>query len=147
MNNLAVRHYSTCARDENVTIRLPFEGEDEMSHSPNPPHESPFACVMSAIDAGKRESHLANARELFKRVREIRELNDGFGFRLQDEPDLLVKVGEFIQLERLCCPFFGFAIDIEPEGGAVWLKLTGREGVKAFIKAEIGEFLDAPHWT
>ena len=117
-----------------------------MNHAMNPQHESPFACVMSAIDADQREPHLANARVLFKRVREIRELNDGFGFRLQDEPDLLVKLGEFIQRERLCCPFFRFTIDVEPEGGAVWLKLTGREGVKAFIKAEIGEFLDAPPW-
>jgi hypothetical protein len=41
----------------------------------------------------------------------------------------------------LCCPFFGFALEMEPEGGAVWLSLTGREGVKPFIIAEIGNYL------
>ena len=115
-----------------------------MTNSMDPQGESPFACVMSVIDADKREPHLANARALFKRIQEIRELDNGFAFRLGDSPDLLAKLGEFIALERLCCPFFGFAIEVEPEGGAVWLKLTGREGVKPFIKAEISEILGVP---
>jgi len=29
----------------------------------------------------------------------------------------------------------------EREGGPVWLRLTGREGVKAFIREEIGGLL------
>jgi hypothetical protein len=99
---------------------------------------------MTAIEPEQRGPHLANAKQLFKRVREIRELDDGFSFLLDDSPELFVKLGEFITFERLCCPFFGFAIEVEPEGRAVSLKLTGREGVKPFIKAEIGEFLDAP---
>jgi hypothetical protein len=117
-----------------------------MSHSTNEHRESPFACVMSAIDADKREPHVANAKALFSQAEEIQELENGFGFRLHNSPDLLVNLGEFIELERLCCPFFGFSVEAEPEGGAVWLKLTGREGVKSFIKAEIGEFLAVPVW-
>jgi|SRR4030095_16202465 hypothetical protein len=102
---------------------------------------SPFACAMETIEAGRRQEHLANARYLFNRVLEIRELSDGFGFRLESGPDLLTRLAEFIDLERLCCPFFGFNVEVESEGGATWLKLTGREGVKPFIRAEIGEFL------
>ena len=105
---------------------------------------SAFACVMEAIEAAKRPEHLANARYLFNRVVEIRELADGFAFQLQPGSGLLTKLGEFIELERLCCPFFWFVIEVEPEGGATWLKLTGREGVKPFIRAEIGEFLNGP---
>ncbi|MGI9167336.1 MAG: hypothetical protein ACR2G5_13325 [Pyrinomonadaceae bacterium] len=56
---------------------------------------------------------------------------------------MLVRTAEFIALERLCCPFFGFAVEVEREGGAVWLILTGREGVKPFIIAEIGDHLTA----
>jgi len=47
------------------------------------------------------------------------------------------------QAERLCCPFFGFGLRIKPEGGAVWLSLTGRDGIKPFIRAEIGQALPA----
>jgi|ERR1044071_1666812 hypothetical protein len=103
---------------------------------------SPFACVMDAIEPDKRQQHLAIAEHLFHSVNEIQELSDGYAFRLSNESDVLLKVAEFISLEKLCCPFFGFIIEVEPEGGDVWLQLTGREGVKAFIKAEIGEFMD-----
>ena len=117
-----------------------------MKDSTNAPRQSPFACEMSAIKAEQRQPHLANAKELFAHVAEIRELDNGFSFRLNDSPDLLRKLGEFIALERLCCPFFGFAIEVEPEGSAVWLKLSGRQGVKPFIQAEIGEFFRPAVW-
>jgi hypothetical protein len=105
--------------------------------------QSPFACVMTAIDSDKRETHLENARKIFGKVEQIRELQDGYAFRLPQQPLLLEDLARFINLERLCCPFFGFVLDIQPEGGDVWLNLTGREGVKPFIRAEIGEFLGA----
>jgi len=54
---------------------------------------------------------------------------------------VLTKAAEFISLERLCCPFLRFSLEVEPEGGPIWLRLTGREGVKAFIREEVGELL------
>jgi len=36
----------------------------------------------------------------------------------------------------LCCPFFDIDLRVEKEGGPLWLRLTGREGVKQFIKAD-----------
>lgn len=104
-------------------------------------HESPFACDMSAIAPSERSQHLAAIEELFGAVQEVRELPDGYAFRLPGETAWLRKAADFIARERLCCPFFGFALQIEPEGGALWLSLTGREGVKPFIGAEIGHAL------
>ena len=105
------------------------------------PNQSPFACVMDAIETQKREPHIANTRVLFKNVLEIIELDDGYAFRFSNEEDVLPSLTNFIVLEKLCCPFFGFAVEVEPEGGPVWLRLTGRDGVQPFIKAELGEFL------
>jgi len=105
--------------------------------------ESQFACVMTAIEPDRRESHLENARYWFPRVIEIKELDNGYAFRLADQPVLLEKLAAFVELERLCCPFFGFAIIVKPENSALWLELTGRDGVKPFIRAEISEFLTA----
>ena len=102
---------------------------------------SPFACNMDAIEADRRALHIATAKHLFSSVSEIKELPDGYAFRLPNESKVLLKVAEFVSLERLCCPFFGFTLDIGREGGEVWLQLTGREGVKPFIQAEIGEFM------
>jgi hypothetical protein len=102
---------------------------------------SPFACDMTAIEVSKRGQHIATIDALFRSTGEIREMPNGYAFRLPNESDVLVKAAEFIALERLCCPFFGFSLEIEPEGGALWLRLTGREGVKPFIQAEIGGHL------
>jgi hypothetical protein len=103
--------------------------------------ESPFACDMTAIAADQRGPHLAAIDKLFHAVQSFRELPNGYSFRLPNASEALLTAAEFITLERLCCPFFGFRLEIEREGGAVWLSLTGREGVKPFIMAEIGDHL------
>src|SRR5205814_8392921 len=103
--------------------------------------ESPFACVMDVLEPSKRQQHIATAQFVFAAVNEVRELPNGYAFHLPNESKMLRKVGEFISLEQLCCPFFGFTLEVEREGGAVWLQLTGREGVKPFIEAEIVEFM------
>ena len=78
---------------------------------------SPIACDMSAIEPGLRARHVATGGEVFRAVSEIRELADGYAFRLPAEPDTLLKTVEFISLERLCRPFLGFTPAVEPEGG------------------------------
>ena len=99
--------------------------------------ESPLACDMTAIAPEQRPQHLATSRELFARIEEVREMSNGYEFRLADSPLLLSQLAEFVSLEKLCCPFLNFAIEVEAEGGPVWLCLTGRDGVKAFIREEI----------
>ncbi len=96
---------------------------------------------MTAIPPDERQAHLATSKDLFSRIEEFRELADGYEFRFASGPDLIVKLGEFISLEKLCCPFLRFVTEVEAEGGPVWLRLTGREGVKAFIREEINGLL------
>jgi len=84
---------------------------------------------------------MATSRELFSRLEEIRELTDGYEFRLAEDPDTITRAAEFISLEKLCCPFLHFALEIKPEGEPVWIRLSGREGVKAFIREEISGLL------
>jgi len=104
-------------------------------------NEAPFACDMTAIAPEQRGAHLAAIQKLFQSVTAIQELPNGYAFQLPNESDLLRLAGEFVTLERLCCPFFGFSIEVGSEDGGVCLKLTGREGIKPFIMAEIGEHL------
>jgi hypothetical protein len=96
---------------------------------------------MSAIEPGARAGHVEAGKRLFRAASEIRELPDGYAFRLAADAGTLVTAAEFVSLERLCCPFLGFALEVEPEGGPVWLRLTGREGVKAFIREEVSGLL------
>ena len=105
--------------------------------------ESPFACDMTAVRVDQRKPHMATIEKLFRSVVSIRELANGYSFGLPDDLDTLLTAAQFISLERLCCPFFDFSLEVEREGGAVRLSLTGRDGVKPFIIAEIGDHLPA----
>jgi len=110
--------------------------------------QTPIACDMTVIPPDQRQSHLATSKNLFAKIQQIRDLENGYEFRLADEPGLMLELAEFIWLEKLCCPFLNFVIEVEQEGGPVWLRLTGREGVKAFIREEINGLLGVTiNWT
>jgi hypothetical protein len=99
--------------------------------------ESPFACDLSALgpEQRKRKEELgATLRSLRKGVR---ELPDGIEFELPSDARTFQDAAEWASLERLCCPFFDFDLRVEREGGPLRLSLTGRDGVRAFINAEI----------
>jgi hypothetical protein len=103
--------------------------------------ESPFACDMTAIAPHQRDQHIATIKRLFGAVKSVDELANGYKFEVPNGTETLGLAVEFISLERLCCPFFGFTLEVEPEGGKLILSLTGREGVKLFIMEELGEHL------
>ncbi|HKQ76884.1 MAG TPA: hypothetical protein VJ810_24525 [Blastocatellia bacterium] len=100
--------------------------------------ESPFACNMLALDAEGRRRHTVVMGQLRAAIKETQELSDGYALRFQSEQSTILLVAEFISRERLCCPFFTFELVAEREDGPLWLRLRGREGVKKFIKAELG---------
>ena len=109
---------------------------------------SPLACDMGAIPLAQRQAHLTASKELFAKIEEFRELANGYVFRFAIGPHLIVELAEFISLEKLCCPFLNFLVEVEQDGGPVWLRLTGRDGVKAFIREEINGLLGvAIDWT
>ena len=100
--------------------------------------ESPLACNMLALDAEGRKRHKAVSEQMRAAVKEVQNLADGYAFRFSAEQSTILLVSEFIARERLCCPFFRFELIAEGEDGPLWLRLRGREGVKEFIKAELG---------
>jgi hypothetical protein len=97
-----------------------------------PTNEAPLYRDLSALDPAQRERHQANTEQLFGSVEQIEELPEGYAFRWPAESVTILKVADFISLERLCCPFFNFALELEAENGPLWLKLSGRAGVKQF---------------
>jgi hypothetical protein len=100
--------------------------------------ESPLACNMLALNAEGRKRHKAVSEQMRAAVKEVQPLPDGYAFSFEAEQATILLVSEFIARERLCCPFFRFELITEQESGPLWLRLRGREGVKAFIEAELG---------
>lgn len=103
-----------------------------------------IACNLSAIDDENLEEHYNNGQAVFDAISEIREISDGYTFKLPAETELIRKTGAFMARERQCCPFFEFSLIIPADHKPVWLKLNGREGVKPYIKETLLPKLDAP---
>ena len=98
-------------------------------------HETPFACNLAAMTSEERERHRVLGEKLRGSVTEIRELPDGFMFRIPEEA--WTTAAEFVALERLCCPFLRFRLEWTAEQGPIWLSLTGAEGTKEFLRVEL----------
>jgi hypothetical protein len=95
--------------------------------------ESPLACDLSAISASDRPRYDELRRIVGAAVIGKRELPDGLAIQIDTNRIALPQIAEWISVERKCCPFFEFRIDLAPELGPVWLSLSGRAGVKEFI--------------
>jgi hypothetical protein len=97
----------------------------------------PIACNLTAIPASVREEHIISAPKLFEAAQEVQELPNGYAVRFLSEPGRLMTIAGFIENERLCCSFFNFRLDIEPNNGPLWLRLTGADGVKELLKTTL----------
>jgi len=99
--------------------------------------ESPFACNLAALTPQARKRHFDELSPALRaRKKSIRELRDGFEFEFPHDTATFKLVSEWVDGERLCCPFFDVDMRFDREGGSLWLRLTGREGVKQFIRAD-----------
>jgi hypothetical protein len=99
------------------------------------PQTPPIACDLTAIPLAVREQHISEGLQIFQGAQEVQELADGYAFRFANKAGVFMALANFVENERLCCPFYSFAIEVEPGHGPIWLRLTGGEGVKEFEQA------------
>src|SRR5271170_2319252 len=103
--------------------------------------DSPLACNRAALTVQERKRHFDElSPALQARKKSIRELRDGFEFEFPSDTATFQLVSEWVTGERLCCPFFDIDVHVEREHGSLWLRLTGREGVKQFIKSDFASW-------
>lgn len=95
-----------------------------------------FVCNPSAMNKEQRARYSVLTEQLFASRREIQELPNGYAVNFSASAQTIKDTAEFITYERLCCPFLNFEMTIEGENLSLHLK--GEEGVKEFLKAELG---------
>jgi hypothetical protein len=93
----------------------------------------PVACVLDALTAEQR----ARLEELLGVLRgmlsDVEETATGFRARLGGIS--LIDIAEWIALERRCCPFVRFTLEVE--GDETIVAVSGPEGTKAIFAAEL----------
>jgi hypothetical protein len=93
----------------------------------------PIACNLKALTSQQRK-HLGELGEhVIAAITESRELNDGYAFRVDPSRATVVDVAQWLELWRLCCPFYEFQIELRAADASLWLSLKGRPGVKEYI--------------
>ncbi len=94
--------------------------------------EIPIACTLTAAEQVAWSEGIG--RIVFTGYEEKRALPDGYALRYPGDDTWAQTLLDFIVHERACCPFFVFALTFESNHGAIWLHLTGSDGVKEFVE-------------
>jgi len=101
------------------------------------PSQTAFVCDPTALNAEQRKRYQVVLGKLQDSVQEVREVSNGYTFRHPTDVSTLLLLAEFITLHSRYCPFLHFTLTIETEVGPAWLTVTGPEGAKEFLRAEL----------
>jgi hypothetical protein len=94
-----------------------------------------LSCKLSTPELRRRKE--AVIAHLKKQILYTRELKNGFAYKFPGADTIIDELITFIKTERLCCKFFTFNISIAGHKSETWLKITGPQGAKDFIKTEL----------
>ena len=95
----------------------------------------PLACNLKAIAAADRPRYTELIQRLRAAVMSQNEVDDGYAYGLDAGAMTLPDVAEWITMERLCCPFLTFQLEVMSSGESR-LTLRGPEGVKGILREE-----------
>jgi hypothetical protein len=95
-----------------------------------------FACNAKALSPAERAHHKQLSEKLLAARKATVEIEKGYEFQYSPSTVPIAELADWVVAEGKCCPFLDFHIDLEQEGKLACLRLTGREGTKAFIRTE-----------
>ena len=98
--------------------------------------QSKFYCNIKALTPEERARHKQLSEKLMAARKGIVETEKGYEFQFSPKDVSLAELAEWTVAESKCCAFFDFHLDLENEGQLLCLRLTGEEGIKAFIRSE-----------
>jgi hypothetical protein len=64
------------------------------------------------------------------------EISNGYTFRLDGKAISLTEAAEWMNMERLCCPFLTLQLSVSGNDTGWNLTLAGPEGIKPLLDAE-----------
>jgi hypothetical protein len=99
--------------------------------------ELPIACELTPAELDvRREELLAGLLAL---AQERVTIGNGLRWRFAPSAEFLTTAAKVIDAERQCCKFLKFALTVEPDGGQMWLEITGPPGTAEFLDTLLPE--------
>lgn len=99
--------------------------------------ELPIACELTPAELEARRRGLL--QDLLAHATESVPLSDGFRWRFAPSTEVLMAAVKTIDAERQCCRFLKFVLTAEPDGGDIWLEVTGPEGTTEFLSTLLNQ--------
>lgn len=96
---------------------------------------SPVACNLNAIPLEEQARYKDLVNRLRAAIGKRTELPFGYAYQLDLASISLPELADWITLERLCCAFLNFRIELDADGSAR-LTVLGPKGVKAVLQEE-----------
>ena len=97
--------------------------------------ELPIACTLTPEALRTRREDLL--MDLVRQSKRREDLDAGLRLEFAPSAETIVLIARAIEAERHCCRFLRFGMIVEPEGGPVFLELTGPAGTRDFVSALI----------
>lgn len=94
-----------------------------------------FTCKLTTPELQEHKATVLAS--LKKKMREKKELKNGFAYKFDNTKMILDELTSFVSDEKECCDFLSFKIFQSTDKKATWLEISGPEGVKDFITAEL----------
>jgi hypothetical protein len=94
-----------------------------------------LTCKLTTPELQQRKSTVIES--LKRQIIQTKELTNGFAFKFTGTDKMVDELTEFIKTERACCNFFTFTLSVKGDKSEIWLEMTGAEGTKDFMKAEL----------
>ncbi|HEY3567208.1 MAG TPA: hypothetical protein VGP73_04675 [Thermoanaerobaculia bacterium] len=98
----------------------------------------PIACDLSRLNETQRRREQELLRKFRARWAREAETDDGVWLSLPADPAELAELGELLGLERLCCPFLKFQLEVTREDRCR-LYIAGPPGARDFVLMEFTE--------
>jgi hypothetical protein len=93
----------------------------------------PIACELTPAKMTARRATLLPGP--LAQTAERMPLPNGFRWQFAASGEFLAAAAETMNTERQCCRFLRFVLIIEPDGGPIWLEITGPQGTAEFLEA------------
>ena len=94
--------------------------------------ELPIACSLTPEALRTRREGLL---DLVQRAERREDLSNGLRLEFAPSRETIALITRAVEAERRCCRFLRFGMTVEPDGGPVFLELTGPAGTRDFISA------------
>lgn len=97
--------------------------------------QTAFVCKLTSPELRKRKATVIAT--LKDKMIEKKELKNGFAYKFTHTDNTIAELNSFVKDEKECCDFLSFKISTGADKKIVWLEISGADGVKEFLTAEL----------